>query len=180
MCDQRALSDSVRSHYRIAGTLPGIQYPVAQMSIDVTAACVEEGKAGNGFEIGELSTIVDLIPYVSSVENITVTEGGTDVESDADLAERTHLAPSAYSTAGSEGGYEYWVRTYSAAIGDVKITSDQQAGTVDIYFLMEDGSDPSRETITGLLDYLKNGDMRPMDDLVTASAPEAVPYSLTR
>lgn len=159
-------------------TVEYAEIPAGQMSVDVTAACVEEGKAGNGLEIGELSTIVDLIPYVSSVENITVTEGGTDVESDADLAERTHLAPSAYSTAGPEGGYEYWVRTYSAAIGDVKITSDQQAGTIDIYFLMEDGSDPSEEMLTGLLDYLKNGDMRPMDDLVTASAPEAVPYTI--
>lgn len=154
------------------------EIPAGEMSVDVTAACVDDGAAGNGFEIGELSTIVDPIPYVASVENITVTEGGTDVESDADLAERTHLAPSAYSTAGPEGGYEYWVRTYSAAIGDVKITSDQQAGTVDIYFLMEDGSDPGDEMITGLLDYLKNGDMRPMDDLVNASAPEAVPYAI--
>ena len=154
------------------------EIPAGEMSVDVTAACVDDGAAGNGFEIGELSTIVDPIPYVASVENITVTEGGTDVESDADLAERTHLAPSAYSTAGPEGGYEYWVRTYSAAIGDVKITSDQQAGTIDIYFLMEDGSDPGDEMITGLLDYLKNGDMRPMDDLVNASAPEAVPYAI--
>lgn len=154
------------------------EIPAGQMTVDVTAACVDDGAAGNGFEIGELSTIVDPIPYVAKVENVTVTEGGTDVESDADLAERTHLAPSAYSTAGPEAGYEYWVRTYSAAIGDVKITSDQQAGTVDIYFLMEDGSDPGDEMIAGLLDYLKNGDMRPMDDLVNASAPEAVPYAI--
>lgn len=149
-----------------------------EMTVDVTAACVDDGTAGNGFEIGELSTIVDPIPYVAGVENVTVTEGGTDVESDDDLAERTHLAPGAYSTAGPEGGYEYWVRTYSGAIGDVKITSDQQAGTVDIYFLMDDGSDPGEEMITGLLEYLKNGDMRPMDDLVNASAPEGVPYAI--
>ena len=87
------------------------EIPAGQMTVDVTAACVDDGAAGNGFEIGELSTIVDPIPYVASVENVTVTEGGTDVESDADLAERTHLAPSAYSTAGPEAGYEYWVRT---------------------------------------------------------------------
>lgn len=159
-------------------TVDYVEIPAGQMSVDVTAACVEEGKAGNSFEIGELSTIVDLIPYVASVENITMTEGGTDVESDADLAERTHLAPSAYSTAGPAGGYEYWVRTYRADIGDVKITSNQQAGTVDIHFLMEDGSDPSKEMVAGLLDYLKTGDMRPMGDRVTASAPEAVPYAI--
>lgn len=154
------------------------EIPVGEMWADVPAVCVDTGTAGNGFEIGELSTIVDPIPYMAGVENVTVTEGGTDVESDEDLAERAHLAPRAYSTAGPEGAYEYWVRTYSSAIGDVKITSDQQAGTIDIYFLMDDGSDPGEEMINGLLDYLHDGDMRPMDDLVNASAPAAVSYAI--
>lgn len=154
------------------------EIPAGEMSVDVPAACVVTGAAGNGFEAGELSTIVDPIPYVESVENLTVTEGGADIESDDDFAERAHLAPSSYSTAGPEGAYEYWVRTYSAAIGDVQIASDQQAGTVDIYFLMEDGSAPGAATVEGLLDFLRYGNMRPMDDLVRASAPEPVPYSI--
>lgn len=154
------------------------EIPAGEMSAEVQALCTDTGAAGNGFGPGELSTIVDPIPYVASVENITMTEGGTDVESDEELAERAHLAPSSYSTAGPEGAYEYWVKTYNAAIGDVKITSDQKAGTVDIYFLMDDGSAPGMEMVTGLLEYLRTGDMRPMDDLVNASAPVEIPYAI--
>ena len=68
------------------------------------------------------------------------------------------------------------MRTYNSAIGDVKITSDQQAGTVDICFLMDDGTAPGEEMIRGLLEYLRDGDFRPMDDLVTVSQPEEIPY----
>lgn len=159
-------------------TVNYVEIPAGALSAEAPAVCTEAGEAGNGLEPGVLSILVDPIPYMDRVANTTTTAGGADVESDDDLAKRAHLAPSAYSTAGPEGAYEYWVRTYSAAIGDIKITSDQKAGTVDIYFLMEDGSDPEAEVITGLLEYLKNGDMRPMDDLVTASAPAPVPYAV--
>ena len=154
------------------------EIPAGQLAVDVPATCTVEGVSGNGFDVGALYVIVDPIPYVASVSNITKTEGGADIESDEDLAIRAHIAPSSYSTAGPEGAYEYWVRTYSAAIGDVKITSDQKAGTVDIYFLMEDGSEPGEEMVNGLLEYLQNGDFRPMDDLVTAGPPVDVPYTL--
>lgn len=152
------------------------EIPAGELSVDVPAECIEAGTVGNGYKIGELSTMVDPVPYISRVQNITETAGGADVESDEAFAERTHLAPSSYSTAGPEAAYEYWVRTFNASIGDVKIASDQQAGTVDIYFLMADGSNPSEEIVNGLLDYLKNGDMRPMDDLVTAQKPEETAF----
>lgn len=154
------------------------EIPAGEMTVEVSAVCTVAGIEGNGYEAGELNVIVDPIPYVSSVINVTTTEGGADVESDADLAERAHLAPGSYSTAGPEGAYEYWIRTYNTAIGDVKITSDQQAGTIDIYFLMDDGSTPGEEMISGLLEYLQEGDFRPMDDLVRVSAPEEVTYTV--
>lgn len=181
----RSSATGIPEGTRIAGpdriyfyTTEYAEIPAGEISADVSVACIELGTVGNGFGTGELSTLVDPIPYIESVENVTVTEGGSDIESDEDFAERTHLAPSSYSTAGPEAAYEYWVRTYSAAIGDVKIASEQQAGTVDIYFLMKDGGNPGDEVIKGLLDYLQNGDMRPMDDLVNASAPESVSYSI--
>ena len=154
------------------------EIPSGGLSVEVPAECIKAGTIGNGYKVGALNTMVDPIPYISSVENITETAGGADTESDEAFAERTHLAPSSYSTAGPEAAYEYWVRTYNASIGDVRITSDQAAGRVDIYFLMSDGSDPSEEIVDGLLDYLRNGDMRPMDDLVTAQKPEETTYSI--
>lgn len=154
------------------------EIPAGQISVDVSATCKTEGTAGNGLTPGELNIIVDPVPYMDSVENITETAGGAEIESDENLAERAFLAPSAYSTAGPGDAYLYWVKEYSAAIGDVKVNSDQQAGTVDIYFLMENGDAPGEEMINGLREYLENGDMRPMNDQVNVAAPAEVPYTI--
>lgn len=148
------------------------------LTAEVSAACTTSGIAGNGFAPGELFVLVDPVPYVAAVENLSLTEGGADTESDADLAERVFLAPSAYSTAGPENSYRYHAKAYSPAIGDVAVTSDQEAGRVDIVFLMADGSSPGPEMTAGLLEYLRDNNIRPMTDLVTVAAPEKVPYSI--
>lgn len=147
-------------------------------TVDVPATCTVAGTDGNGFAAGELATIVDPIPYVASVTNTTATEGGAEIESDDDLAERVFLAPGAYSTAGPEDGYLYHAKAYSAAIGDVVATSDQAAGTVDIVFIMADGSTPGEEMIEGLEGYLQGKTIRPMTDLVRVAAPQEVQYTI--
>lgn len=154
------------------------EIPAGSTTVDVPATCTETGSAGNGLTAGELSTIVDPVPYVASVTNTTTTEGGAEIESDADLAERVYLAPGAYSTAGPEDGYLYHSKAYNPAIGDVVATSDQEAGTVDIVFIMADGSTPGPEMINGLKGYLNDKTIRPMTDLVNVSAPEEVQYTI--
>lgn len=154
------------------------EIPAGSTTVDVPATCTVAGTDGNGFAAGELATIVDPIPYVASVTNTTATEGGAEIESDDDLAERVFLAPGAYSTAGPEDGYLYHAKAYSAAIGDVVATSDREAGTVDIVFIMADGSTPGPEMINGLKGYLNDKTIRPMTDLVNVSAPEEVQYTI--
>ena len=154
------------------------EIPAGSTTVDVPATCTVAGTDGNGFAAGELATIVDPIPYVASVTNTTATEGGAEIESDDDLAERVFLAPGAYSTAGPEDGYLYHAKAYSAAIGDVVATSDQAAGTVDIVFIMEDGSTPGEEMIEGLEGYLQGKTIRPMTDLVRVAAPQEVQYTI--
>lgn len=154
------------------------EIPAGSTTVDVPATCTVAGTDGNGFAVGELSTIVDPIPYVASVSNTTATEGGAEIESDDDLAERVFLAPGAYSTAGPEDGYLYHAKAYSAAIGDVVATSDQAAGTVDIVFIMADGSTPGEEMIEGLEGYLQGKTIRPMTDLVRVAAPQEVQYTI--
>lgn len=154
------------------------EIPAGSTTVDVPATCTVAGTDGNGFAAGELATIVDPIPYVASVTNTTATEGGAEIESDDDLAERVFLAPGAYSTAGPEGGYLYHAKAYSAAIGDVVATSDQAAGTVDIVFIMADGSTPGEEMIEGLEGYLQGKTIRPMTDLVRVAAPQEVQYTI--
>lgn len=154
------------------------EIPAGSTTVDVPATCTVAGTDGNGLAIGELATIVDPIPYVASVSNTTATEGGAEIESDADLAERVFLAPGAYSTAGPEDGYIYHAKAYSPAVGDVVATSDQEAGTVDIVFIMADGSTPGEEMIEGMEGYMRSKDIRPMSDLVRIAAPEEVQYTI--
>lgn len=154
------------------------EIPAGSTAVDVPATCTVAGTDGNGFAAGELATIVDPIPYVASVTNTTATEGGAEIESDDDLAERVFLAPGAYSTAGPEDGYLYHAKAYSAAIGDVVATSNQEAGTVDIVFIMADGSTPGEEMIEGLEGYLQGKTIRPMTDLVRVAAPQEVTYTI--
>lgn len=154
------------------------EIPAGALTVDVPAECTVTGKDGNGLAIGEVSTIVDPIPYITSATNLTATEGGADVEDDATLAERVYLAPGAYSTAGPEDGYLYHAKAYNAAIGDVVATSNQEAGRVDIVFIMADGSTPGSSMISGLQAYLSGKTIRPMTDKLTVSAPEEIAYNI--
>jgi phage-related baseplate assembly protein len=115
---------------------------------------------------------------MASVSNITATAGGAEIESDDNLAERIYLFPGSYSTAGPEANYEYHAKKYNVNVGNVVVESDQAAGTVDIYFLMADGTAPPEEMITGLQNYLRDNNIRPMTDLVRVAAPEEVEYSI--
>jgi len=154
------------------------EIPAGSTTVDVPAVCTETGTDANGLPAGDLTTMVDPVPYVASVTNTTATEGGAEIESDADLAERIYLAPGAYSTAGPEDGYLYQAKKFNASIGDVVATSNQAAGQVDIVFIMDDGSTPGAEMIAGLKAYLSGKTIRPMTDLLTVTAPEEITYTI--
>lgn len=159
-------------------TVEYAEIPAGDLTVDVSAECTVTGKDGNGLTPGEVSTIVDPVPYITGATNLTATEGGADIEDDESMAERVYLAPGAYSTAGPEDGYLYHAKKFSAAIGDVVATSDQEAGRVDIVFIMADGATPGTEMISGLQTYLSGKTIRPMTDKLTVSAPEEIAYSI--
>ena len=146
--------------------------------VDVDAICTEVGIKGNNFLKGQINVLVDPLPYIESIANITDTSGGTDLEDDTSLAERTYLAPSGYSTAGPQDAYTYWAKTYNTEIGSVRPVSIQAAGKATIYILMRDGKLPGDEVIEGLQEFLRNEEIRPMTDLVTVSAPTVKTYNL--
>lgn len=153
------------------------EIPAGEMYVDIRAICTENGIEGNGQLPGQLNTLVDLIPYVSSVENITESSEGADLETDERLAERIYLAPSGYSVAGPDDAYEYWVKTYSQTVGDVNISSPNPV-EVQVRFLMSDGSLPTQTTMEGLEQYLKDGNIRPLTDKVTVLAPEVCNFEI--
>ena len=155
-----------------------MEIPAGAMTVDVPASCTVTGSVGNNLAVGELSKLVDPIPYMASVSNITVTAGGAEVESDDHLAERVYLFPGSYSTAGPEANYKYHAKKFNVNVGDVVVVSDQAAGTVDLYFLMADGTAPEEEMIAGMENYLRDNNIRPMTDLVRVAAPAEVEYTI--
>lgn len=155
------------------------EIPAGDLTADIPATCMTAGETGNGLAPGELKTLVDPVPYVQSVENTSTSSGGADRESDESFAARIFIAPGKYSTAGSRNGYEYHVQDYSSAIGGVHVSSDQAAGTVDIVFVMADGSLPSVEMISAMSQHMSAETLRPMNDLVTVHAPAEVKYTVS-
>lgn len=155
------------------------EIPAGDLTADIPATCMTAGETGNGLAPGELKTLVDPVPYVQSVENTSTSSGGADRESDESFAARIFIAPGKYSTAGSRNGYEYHVQDYSSAIGGVHVSSDQAAGTVDIVFVMADGSLPSAEMISAMSLHMSAETLRPMNDLVTVHAPAEVKYTVS-
>lgn len=148
-----------------------------EMNGEAAACCKESGSIGNGYEPGSLTIMVDPVAYVDNVENISVSEGGADRESDETLAERIYLAPSAWSTAGPDDAYKYWVKTYDVGITDVKVFSPTP-GIVEIYFLMQNGAIPEKSMLEGLEEYLMKEEIRPLTDNVRVVAPVQQDYEI--
>lgn len=148
------------------------EVPAGSLSVNVYAECTETGVQGNDLVAGQLSLLVDPLPYVASVTNTATTSGGADIETDESLAERVFLAPSGYSVAGPDDAYIFWSRTYNSDIGSVKPTSPNPC-EVEIYIMMADGSMPEAGIISGLQTYLSDNSIRPLTDKVTVKAPTA-------
>lgn len=155
-----------------------LEIPAGQLQGEVTAACKESGTLGNGYQPGEIKILVDPVPYVDSVENTTITAGGADLETDENLAERIYLAPSAWSTAGPDDAYKYWVKTFDPAITDVRVDSDIP-GQVDIRFVLQDGQLPDETMTEELTKYLQNEKIRPLTDKVVVQAPTKREYEIS-
>ena len=145
---------------------------------DVTCTCETAGDIGNEYQPGTIEIIVDPVPYVKSVVNVTKSEGGSGEEPEESFRERIFLVPSSYSVAGPADAYEYWVKQYnSAAIEDVKIYEPTEA-VVDIRILLQGGALPSETFCSGCLQYLKDNPIIPLTDNDYVLPPDVVGYDL--
>ena len=91
--------------------------------------------------------------------------------------ERMRESVETYSTAGPLGGYEYFAKSASALIADVKATSPKP-GEVDVRVLLTGGELPGEEILKEVLNILNADTVRPLTDHVTVAAPQAVPYNI--
>lgn len=154
------------------------EIPSGGTSVDVICEAQTPGDVGNGIQAGELSVLVDPIPYISSVSNLNVTAGGTARESDESLAGRIYLAPANYSVAGPRAAYEYFVKQAYSGVADVMVISPD-ANLIDIRVIGEDGAEIPSEVCQRIKSYLEDGEVKPMGDVITnVSGPDEENYNI--
>ena len=158
-------------------TTQALTIPASDLFGDVEAECQTDGEIGNGFVPGQITQLIDIFPYFGSVENVSESDGGADEESDAAFYERMRESVETFSTAGPLGAYEYYAKSASALIVDVKATSPEP-GEVDVRVLLSGGQLPGEEILKEVLDILNADKVRPLTDHVTVAAPETVPYDI--
>ena len=152
--------------------------------VDIRATCTEGGSAYNGLAVGTVATLVDMIPYISSAKNTTITAGGDDGEpytADGDdrFRERIRLAPAQFTTAGPESSYRYYAMSADPDIIDVSVDApEEEACVVNIYPLMTGGQLPDQDVLDAVEAVCSADDVRPMTDKVNAKAPQTVNYSI--
>lgn len=149
-----------------------------ETSATSSVRCTVTGAAGNGYLPGELKTIVDPVPFVEGMVNISTSEGGADIESDDSYREAIHEAPEKFSCAGPDGAYEYFAKRASALIADVTVTSPEP-GKVQIVPLLDGGEIPGEEILDAVSEVCNDRTVRPLTDQVTVVAPTKVEYDIS-
>lgn len=154
-----------------------------EIEIEVTAQCTATGTQGNGFITGQIKKIVDPFIYQMTVENISESAGGSDIESDENYRERIQLAPESFSVAGPKGAYKFYALSANSNIIDVAVIAPEDAefckpGNVYLYPLMLGGELPSQEILDEVFEVCNDEYIRPATDYLHVQSPEAVNYDL--
>lgn len=144
---------------------------------DVNAVCMQAGKEGNEYEIGDIKIIADPLPFIDSAKNISVPDNGADRETDEALRERIYTAPAAYSSAGTSDAYAYFVKQFNPEITDIKITSPEPCKVL-VRYLLKEGRVPGKESIKAMQEYLSSASIRPVTDAVEVRPPELEEYQI--
>lgn len=142
-----------------------------------SATCLSRGEIGNGYLPGQIKNLVDPVPYVSQITNITTSEGGSDEQSDDSYRTDIQMAPEKFSTAGPVGAYEYYTKHSSADIIDACVWSPS-AGVVEVRPLLTRGKIPGPELLSIVKEACNDRSIRPLTDYVQVKAPEAVQYDI--
>jgi len=169
----RAGVDSEKYFY----TVKEAKIPAGSTYVDVEAEYFEEGTSGNGFAVGQVNKLIDVIPYVASVTNITMSMYGADIESDGRYRVRIRESLERFSTAGAAQAYRYHVTTVHQEIEDVAVWSPSP-GVVKVAFIMKGGEIPDAAMINAVKESLNNERVRPLTDMVDVEPPEVVNFTI--
>ena len=144
--------------------------------ITVRCTCTTAGTDGNDIAIGEIDELVDTLPYMDTVTNITTSDGGTDKEDDDTFADRIFLAPSIFSTAGTVDSYKYHTRSASSLVDDVAVDSPNPS-YVTVTITSKTGM-PSQELINIVSAYLNDSIRHDITDRITVTGPTGKTFNI--
>jgi phage-related baseplate assembly protein len=161
----------------VFATIEDVTVPVGVDKVEVTGKADVAGALGNGFLAGNVTTIIDVQPFLDTVENMDVTSGGSDEETDEQLRERIKIAPEAFSNAGSRGAYRFHASSAHPTIIDVAVVSPTP-GTVEIYPLSTAGIPTPTPILDAVFDACNDEKIRPLTDTVNVLSPVNVPYNI--
>lgn len=158
-------------------TTEDIQVPIGNTSITTVIQCTTAGTIGNNFTPGQLNVLSDPLPWISSVTNIDISQGGSGIEDNDNYRERIHEAPEGFSVAGPEGAYLFFAKKYSSNILDIK-PSSPSPGTIDMRVLLIGGEIPTDTFLQGLKSFISDKTLRPMTDNLICNAPDVINYDI--
>ncbi len=165
---------------------------VGSVDVDVPVEAVESGVTGNGFLAGQINALVDdLGVSVASVANVSITFGGSEVESDDRLRERIRQAPEAFTVAGSFGAYRHHAMSAHQDIVDVAVmgpdliladgllvsSNDIPPGVVCLFPLTKTGL-PPQVILDAVAVTCTADNVRPLTDLVDVRVPVEAPFAI--
>ncbi len=157
-------------------TLEEVKVKSGNTYVDVVIENTAEGYTPN-FEIGEIKEIVDVYDYFKSCSNVTKVIGGVEEEEDESYRNRLRQVPESFSTAGSEGGYCFWVKSASNLIKDVKVIQTKPCH-IDIYIAGEKGEEISSELKELVFSVINDKKIRPQGDLIQIKSPEKISFTV--
>lgn len=149
---------------------------VGETAAEVDAQAMQEGEAYNGFVPGQIASMVDVIPNVDSVKNVTASAGGADRESDADYVERIRLSWESHSTAGCEEGYRFWAMSASGGVASVGVTNPSD-GVVRLHVLGK-GGEADEALLEAVRQAVSAQKRRPLTDKVEVVAAQRHEFAI--
>jgi phage-related baseplate assembly protein len=165
-------------------TLADATIPSITTFVDVAAAAMTTGIAGNGLLPGQVTALINWNQtWPVTVQNIDETSGGVDTETDDQYRYRIWLAIESFSTCGPHDAYEFWALSADPSIIQAVVYSAPDiAGEVWIYPLVKDaGGIPqpaSTEICDKVLAICSAKDKRPVTDYVSVFPPTEFIYTL--
>jgi phage-related baseplate assembly protein len=147
------------------------------ITASLTCICSTPGSIGNGYAIGKINIILDPFAFLATAQNLDVTAGGSDEETDDLLRERIKLAPATFSVAGPRDAYKFFAKSANPLIVDVAVTNPVP-GQVNLYPLLKGGVMPTNEILAAVQSICNADKIRPLTDTVVTAAPSTLNFAI--